>query len=115
MKLVVTLLYLIPSIAIADAAVVVDATAQKSGASWTFHVSIKHTDTGWEHYADGWGIYTPDGTELGFRELAHPHVYEQPLTRSLSGIKISDGLTQIIIKPRDLVHGVGQDYILTLP
>ena len=115
MKLISALLYLLPCTALAGPAAVVDAKATQSGQSWTFSVTIEHGDTGWEHYADGWGVYAPDGTELGYRVLAHPHVSEQPFTRSLSGVVIPDGMTDVVIKPRDLVHGVGADYTLTLP
>jgi hypothetical protein len=115
MKRILALLYLIPCTAFAGPATVVDATATKSSNRWTFSVTIEHGDTGWDHYADGWGVYTPDGRELGYRVLAHPHVNEQPFTRSLSGIVIPDGLAHVIIKPRDLVHGVGADFKLILP
>jgi hypothetical protein len=115
MKLISALLYLIPSIALAGPAVVVDATATQSGQTWSFSVTIEHADTGWDHYADGWGVYAPDGTELGYRVLAHPHVNEQPFTRSLSGVVIPGGVTQVVIKPRDLVHGIGADFIVPLP
>lgn len=47
-------------------------------------VTLAHPDTGWDHYADGWQVSTPDGTELGVRVLHHPHVTEQPFTRSLT-------------------------------
>ncbi len=114
-KRILALLYLIPTIAVAGTAQVVDATAKQSSRGWTFSVTIKHADTGWDHYADGWGVYAPDDTELGYRVLAHPHVNEQPFTRSLSGVVIPDGITQVVIKPRDLVHRVGADFILTLP
>ena len=29
---------------------------------WTFHVTVRHPDTGWEDYADGWDVVLPDGT-----------------------------------------------------
>jgi len=115
MKLILALLFFIPTIAFAGPAKVVSATAVQSGQTWTFHVTIAHDDTGWDHYADGWGVYTPDGTELGYRVLAHPHVNEQPFTRSLSGVVVPDGLTEVVIKPRDSVHAVGDDYFLKLP
>jgi len=115
MKLISALLYLIPSIVLAGPAVVVDATATQSGQTWSFSVTIEHADTGWDHYADGWGMYAPDGRELGYRVLAHPHVNEQPFTRSLSGVTVPDGMAQVVIKPRDLVHGVGADFIVLLP
>jgi hypothetical protein len=42
---------------------------------------------------------------LGMRVLGHPHVNEQPFTRSLSGVQIPDGTTQVQIQARDLPHG----------
>ena len=38
--------------------------------------------TGWEHYANKWDVVGPDDTILGTRVLLHPHVNEQPFTRS---------------------------------
>lgn len=94
---------------------IVDIQARKSGNAWTFDVTIKHNDTGWDHYADGWGVYAPDGTELGYRVLAHPHVNEQPFTRSLSGVTIPDGVMDVEIRPRDSVHGIGAGVAFVLP
>jgi hypothetical protein len=94
--------------------VVEEVRAQQSGGNWKFDVTISHADTGWEHYADGWGVYALDGTELGYRVLVHPHVDEQPFTRSLSGVAVPAGTTQVLIRPRDLVHGLGEDYLLDL-
>ena len=98
-------LALLASPALADAPVVEDATARQSGDSWTISVTLSHPDTGWDHYADGWEVLTPDGQRLGFRELLHPHVNEQPFTRSLSGVSIPDDLTQVLIRARDNVDG----------
>ena len=69
-------------VAFADSPVVEAVDARKLGGSWSFSVTLKHADTGREHYADGWGVYLEDGTELGYRVLAHPHVNEQPFKRS---------------------------------
>jgi hypothetical protein len=44
---------------------------------------------------------------LGTRTLYHPHVEEQPLTRSLSGVRIPDGVTSVIVRAHDLEHGYG--------
>lgn len=79
--------------------------AQESASGWRFDVTIRHPDTGWDHYADGWEVLAPDGTRLGFRELYHPHVDEQPFTRSLSGVTIPDDLTEVAIRPRCNVTG----------
>ncbi|SHH55447.1 hypothetical protein [Marivita hallyeonensis] len=54
-------------------------------------VTLSHPDTGWDHYADGWRIETGDGTVIGTRELLHPHVEEQPFTRSLNLMGLPDG------------------------
>ncbi len=98
---------LAPVAALADIPVVEAAKASKSGAAWTISVTLSHPDTGWDHYADGWEVVTEDGTSLGIRELAHPHVDEQPFTRSLSGVEIPAGTTRIGVRARGSVHGWG--------
>ncbi len=95
---------------------IVGATARMSGNSWTFSVTLKHADSGWDHYADLWQVLTPDGDLLGERVLLHPHVNEQPFTRSLSGVAVPDGLDTVIIRARDTVHGVSSvSFELRLP
>ncbi|MBT8153808.1 hypothetical protein KMP13_07860 [Epibacterium ulvae] len=89
----------------ADAPKVVAATATQHGESWSFSVTIRHPDTGWDHYADGWRVLDSDGTELGLRTLFHPHENEQPFTRSLGGVHIPDGVTEVFIQARDNVDG----------
>ncbi len=91
--------------AFADQAKVESANARQSGNSWTFEVTIRHPDTGWDHYADGWAVLAPDGTQLGYRKLHHPHENEQPFTRSLSGVQVPDGLSEVRIRAHDSVHG----------
>lgn len=56
-----------------------------------FDVTLSQPDTGWDHYADGWRVELADGTVLGTRVLAHPHVTEQPFTRS-SNIEVPEGV-----------------------
>jgi hypothetical protein len=68
-------------------------------------VTLKHADTGWEHYADAWRVLSPSGEELGKRVLYHPHVDEQPFTRSLGNINIPADLTEVYIEAHDKVHG----------
>jgi hypothetical protein len=102
--------------ALAKPPVVTAAAARLNGASWSFEVTLTHPDTGWKHYADAWRIETPDGTVLGERVLTHPHVDEQPFTRSLSGITLPDGLHQIVIRPRCSTDGWASDgFVLPLP
>lgn len=72
-----------------------------------FSVSVHHNDEGWDHYANKWDVVAPDGTVLGTRILHHPHVNEQPFTRSLSGVKIPDTIETVIIRAHDSVHQYG--------
>ncbi len=73
-----------------------------------FDVTLLHADTGWDHYANQWQIADTSGNILGTRELLHPHVDEQPFTRSLSGVKIPETVTEVEVCGFDSVHGKGQ-------
>lgn len=88
----------------------------EGGGTWRFDVTIRHPDTGWKHYADGWRVLDMDGNELGMRVLYHPHVDEQPFTRSLGGVAIPEGTEQVQIQARDLPDGWNAGTtIVTLP
>jgi hypothetical protein len=91
--------------AFADPAVVQNVKISNSGGTYTFDVTISHTDMGWDDYADIWRIKDMNGNVLGERPLAHPHVNEQPFTRSLSGIRISDDVDTVVIEAHDTVTG----------
>ena len=87
--------------------------------SWTFFVTIEHLDTGWDDYADGWDVVTPDGVVLKVdpndaftRVLAHPHVDEQPFTRAKRGIIIPSRVTHVNVRAHDVVNGFGGQEIL---
>lgn len=109
------ILMLVPTLGAAGDASVVRAKASKMGGSWRIDVTVRHADAGWDHYANGWGVYTPDGRQLGYREILHPHDTEQPFTRSLTGVKIPDGVSTLVIRAKDNVHGEGKPYTLKLP
>ena len=83
----------------------------ESSSRYTVHTTIRHADTGWDHYADAWRVLTVDGRELGKRVLFHPHVNEQPFTRSLSGVKVPEGVDTIVIEAHDKVHGANSDRV----
>ncbi len=90
---------------------------------WSFSVTVQHPDTGWEDYADGWDVVLPDGTvvkpaanEAFTRTLWHPHVNEQPFTRSQSGVKIPESVKVVTIRAHDKRDGFGgQTVELALP
>lgn len=95
---------------------VIEATLEPSGDDYRVSVTILSRDTGWEKYADAWEVRTPDGTVLGTRILAHPHVDEQPFTRSLDGVVIPTGVTDVEIAARDLVAGFcGETFTAPVP
>lgn len=101
----------------AGEAVVIDARAlpQPDG-NFRFDVTVRHADTGWDHYADQWQVVGPDGKVIAARVLAHPHVDEQPFTRSLAGVAVPDGIRTVLIRAHDTVHGMSEkSFTLTLP
>jgi len=81
---------------------------------WTFHVTVAHPDTGWKDYANGWDVVLPDETVVKAsardkftRELFHPHEYEQPFTRSQSGLKLPTTVKTVRVRAHDIVDGFG--------
>lgn len=85
---------------------IVHAGFRHSGAgNWSVDVTLKHADSGWDHYADAWRIVAGDGTVLGTRTLYHPHENEQPFTRGLGGVAIPAGVTTVYVEAHDKVHG----------
>jgi len=117
MKTFITLIAtLSASASLASDVEIVNVQAVESGGAWRFDVTLRHGDSGWEHYADGWEVLAPDGSSLGMRVLVHPHVNEQPFTRSLGGVVIPEGITNVIIRARDNVDGwTAKTYPFTLP
>ncbi len=85
---------------------------QTGGDTYFFKVTVRHADEGWDHYADKWDVVAPDGTVLGTRTLYHPHVDEQPFTRSLSDVKISESITEVTVRAHDSVHKYGGETVI---
>ena len=94
--------------AMAGEADVVAAQAYPTGdGTWRFEVTVRHADTGWDHYADKWDVVAPDGRVLGTRVLLHPHETEQPFTRSLGGVSVPADVTAVTLRAHDSVHAYG--------
>ncbi len=85
-----------------------------NGSRCSFEVTLKHQDEGWEHYANRWQVVDGEGRVLGDRVLFHPHVNEQPFTRSLAGVEVAPGISTVYIVARDSVHGETKPYPVTL-
>jgi len=95
---------------------VVDARVKSLGnKQFRFDVTLQHEDAGWKHYANRWEILDSDGNILATRTLYHPHVNEQPFTRSLTAT-IPDSHKSVIIRGHDSVHQYGKKQLtLDLP
>lgn len=103
-----SLIFVASGVSVAGEADVVSVKAVKAtDGGYRFDVTLRHADTGWTHYADKWEVLGSDGTVLGTRVLLHPHVDEQPFTRSLSGVRLPEGITRVRVRAHDLVHGYG--------
>ena len=95
---------------------VVEVTIDATTNGFTVSATVRSADTGWEKYADLWEVRSPDGAVLGERVLAHPHVEEQPFTRSLSGVAIPDGVDEVTVAARDSIAGFcGAEYAVEVP
>jgi len=86
---------------------VIGAELTRSGETWSLAVTISSPYDSPERYADGWRVLAPDGTVLGEHTLTHDHAGEQPFTRTMTGLRIPEGVEQIVVEGRDLAHGYG--------
>ena len=84
---------------------VIDGSVTPSGDAHTVSATVRSADTGEEKYADRWEVRTAGGQVLGERILAHPHVNEQPFTRSLTGLAIPDDVDEVVLIAHDSVVG----------
>lgn len=96
----------------ADEADVVDLSIKSVGAStssglpqFIIGATVRHNDTGWEHYADAWDVVDENGSVLGTRVLYHPHVAEQPFKRTLI-LEIPLEVKKVTVKAKDNVHKI---------
>lgn len=98
-------LALAPSVAAAHDPTVEGAELRPETDGWFVAVTLRHSETGWDEYADGWRVEARDGTILGVRPLAHPHADEQPFTRSTTGVRISNDMQTVFIRARTNTGG----------
>ena len=79
---------------------------QTANGVYQFHVAVRHADTGWDHYANKWDVLA-NGKVIATRTLHHPHVDEQPFTRSLSNVRIDASVKSVALRAHDSQHGYG--------
>lgn len=112
--LVAVLLLVCPAVARAGPADVLGAKVEcrpapggRPASVCRFSVTIRHDDTGWDHYANRYEICDLEGHVLATRVLRHPHVDEQPFTRGIGNVRIPSAVREVEIRAGDLVHGLG--------
>ena len=104
--LLTAMMMLIAGPLVAGEADVINVTVVKTATDvYEFSVTVRHDDTGWEHYADKWEVLDSDQNILATRILYHPHVDEQPFTRELAGVSIPSAITEVDVRAHDSVHG----------
>lgn len=102
-----TLFLLLSYTAFAGEADVIAAEVEHTGGNfYRFSVMVQHDDESWKHFAKAWEVLDLDGNILGVRILLHPHINEQPFTRSQT-ISILENINQVTIRVYDLVHEFG--------
>lgn len=101
----------------ADEPAVLDVTASANvDGTYAFHATVTHRDEGWSHYANKWDIVDATGNVLGERILYHPHVDEQPFTRSLSRVEVPIGATEVTVRAYCNTTGIGsRTFTVKLP
>jgi len=106
------LVLFLPMVVLAGEADVIQVKAVVLGDNtFQFDVTVSHGDEGWKHYVDKWDIVGPEGTVIGTRTLYHPHVDEQPFTRSLPGVTIGKGIDKVTVRAHDSVHEYGGEVV----
>ena len=103
--LMIGVLLLVPCWALAGEVEILTAHfSRQSNNAWNVNVTLRHDDSGWDHYADAWRVIDAQDGVLGTRTLFHPHVNEQPFTRSHS-MNIPAAVVTVFIEAHDKVHG----------
>ncbi len=82
---------------------------------YSFAVTVRSKDTGWERYADRLEALGPDGRVIATRILDHPHDDEQPFTRDISAVK-TEGAGPVTTRAHFKPSGFdGATKLVTLP
>lgn len=102
---------LLPTPVSASPTEIVKVVFVRSGGSWDVSVTLRHADTGWKHYANIWIVTDMDANGLGRRVLVHPHVNEQPFTRSDS-ITLPAGMTKVQVRAGDKPNGFNSNIVV---
>ena len=93
-----TLIVFFSNLCIASDAKIIKASAELTSAKkFNISVTVEHADEGWDHFANAWRVFSTEGELIGERALHHPHVKEQPFTRTLLGLEVPSDLNEVVI------------------
>ena len=60
-------------LAVANDVEVVKVRFELSGGTWNVRTTLRHADSGWDHYAAAWRVVIVKGDVLGSLSLYRPH------------------------------------------
>lgn len=92
--------------ALAGRVEVVPAEWIEGARGWGVTVTLRHTETGWDHCANAWRIISKSGQLLGEQNFNHLQVNEPPFTRNLESAAFPVGTQAVYIEGQDSRHGV---------
>ncbi len=101
---------------LADAPRIVAVDVASDGGRFTLSVTMEHHDTGWDHFADGVQVELPDGTDLTYRALSHPHLDSDRIEATIAGVSVPQGVDHVVLLTRcSLVGWSAEPYSVKLP
>ena len=113
MKKLILLSLLFSAAAYAQPPLILKAEANlKTNQLFDIAVTIRHPDSGWDHYANEWIVLGDDGKEIAKRTLYHPHVNEQPFTRYVRDVVIPADVNKVTITAKCNKGHESQPYTL---
>jgi hypothetical protein len=86
---------------------VIAVDVRADGGRFDFDVTLSSPYDTPQRYADAFRVMDARGVVFGERVLLHDHQFEQPFTRDLYNVLISEGVTQVVVQGRDQLHGYG--------
>ncbi len=78
---------------------------EPTGPTWTVHVTLRHDDESYEHYANGWRIVDAKQNVLASQELYHPHKKKKSFTDNKTNITIPNTAKVIFLEAQAKPHG----------
>jgi len=76
----------------------------KQAPMWRVAITLRHADSGWDHYADGWRIVQSETNKVLGTKTLLPHAKEQPFSSAMK-VNIPDNVKHIYVEARDNIHG----------